>query len=148
MRCRLIYLLLIVLFIAGCASAGRHSGDMRVQRLQEEAAKLKEDIRQKDEKISYLEGRINKIQSQKINQGREEKMAFKKPQEPAADSARMTPKEIQAALKKAGFYKGAVDGRIEQETRKAVSDFQKANGLKADGIAGKQTCLKLRKYSQ
>lgn len=146
MRCRLIYLLLAVLFLTGCASTGKRPGDTHVQYLQEEVSRLKEDIRQKDEKISYLEGRINKIQSQKISPAKEEKIAPAKPKDPASDSVNMTPKEIQTALKKAGFYKGAVNGRIEQETKKAISDFQKANGLKADSIAGRQTCSKLRKY--
>lgn len=146
MRSRLIYLLVAVLFLAGCASTGRRSGDMQVQRLQEEAIKLREDIRQKDEKISYLEGRINKIQSQESSHAREEKAASGRAKERLADPVNMTTKEIQAALKKAGFYKGPIDGKMEKETKKATSDFQKANGLKADGIAGKQTCLKLRKY--
>ncbi|MDE6667956.1 MAG: spore cortex-lytic enzyme [Clostridia bacterium] len=48
-------------------------------------------------------------------------------------------KELQRRLKQWGYYSGAVDGVYGAGTVKAVKDFQKKNGLKADGIAGKST---------
>jgi len=50
-----------------------------------------------------------------------------------------TDKEIQTALKNAGFYAGAVDGKIGPQTKKAITDFQAANNLKVDGKVGPQT---------
>jgi len=55
-------------------------------------------------------------------------------------------KQIQSALKKAGFDPGPIDGKIGKKTKKAIRQFQKANGLKADGIVGKLTWVKLKKY--
>lgn len=55
-------------------------------------------------------------------------------------------KEIQIALKAANFYAGNIDGKIGPKTRKAIIEFQKANGLKADGKAGPKTWTKLEKY--
>jgi len=55
-------------------------------------------------------------------------------------------KQIQIALQKAGFYKGKIDGKIGPQTKEAIKAFQKANGLKADGIVGKRTIEKLNKY--
>ena len=55
-------------------------------------------------------------------------------------------KDIQKALKSAGFYTGAIDGKIGPRTKKAVIDFQKANGLKADGKVGPKTLAELDKY--
>jgi len=54
--------------------------------------------------------------------------------------------EIQTALKNAGYYEGSVDGKIGPQTKKAVEDFQKANGLKVDGKVGPMTWSALGKY--
>ena len=47
--------------------------------------------------------------------------------------------EIQTALKNAGFYTGNIDGKIGPKSKKAIEDFQKANGLKVDGKVGPKT---------
>lgn len=46
---------------------------------------------------------------------------------------------IQNALKSRGYYTGAVDGIFGSKTLAAVKNFQKAQGLTVDGIAGPQT---------
>ena len=51
--------------------------------------------------------------------------------------------EIQKRLKAWGYYKGAVDGIYGYQTYQAVRYFQSKNGLKVDGIAGKQTLAAL-----
>ena len=55
-------------------------------------------------------------------------------------------KDIQTALKNAGFYTGSIDGKIGPKTKKAVEEFQKAKGLKADGTVGPKTWIELEKY--
>lgn len=55
-------------------------------------------------------------------------------------------KDIQQALKNAGFYNGKIDGVKGKGTKKAIKDFQKANGLKADGIVGSRTWELLFNY--
>lgn len=60
---------------------------------------------------------------------------------PAYDS-----KQIQRALKKAGLYKGKVDGKIGKQTKKAIKAFQKKNKLKVDGVVGEKTWTALKKY--
>lgn len=55
-------------------------------------------------------------------------------------------KQIQRALKSAGFYQGSIDGKIGPKTKAAIIKFQKANGLKADGIVGKRTSAELNRY--
>ena len=52
-------------------------------------------------------------------------------------------RQIQAKLKAAGYYTGAVDGIYGAKTRDAVKAFQKACGLTADGVAGPRTLLYL-----
>lgn len=54
--------------------------------------------------------------------------------------------EIQTALKNAGFYTGNVDGKLGPKSKKAIEDFQSANGLKADGKVGAKTWEALSKH--
>ena len=51
--------------------------------------------------------------------------------------------ELQAMLKLLGYYNGAVDGAYQEGTATAVSAFQRAAGLAADGVAGTATWNRL-----
>ncbi len=55
--------------------------------------------------------------------------------------------DIQTALKNAGFYAGNIDGKIGPKSKKAIEDFQKANGLKVDGKVGPKTWEAMNKAS-
>ncbi|MFA5004624.1 MAG: peptidoglycan-binding domain-containing protein [Candidatus Omnitrophota bacterium] len=50
-----------------------------------------------------------------------------------------TAQEIQSALQHAGYYAGAIDGKIGPKSKKAIEEFQAANGLKVDGKVGPKT---------
>ena len=51
--------------------------------------------------------------------------------------------QIQQKLQSLGFYNGAIDGVYGNQTRDAVTAFQKSVGLTPDGIAGSKTLLYL-----
>lgn len=51
--------------------------------------------------------------------------------------------ELQRALENRGYDVGEIDGDFGDRTRLAVIDFQRANGLAADGIVGDATRSKL-----
>lgn len=55
-------------------------------------------------------------------------------------------KDIQQALKNAGYYDGKIDGIKGKGTKKAIKDFQRANGLKVDGVVGRKTWELLSGY--
>lgn len=57
-------------------------------------------------------------------------------------------RQIQQALKNAGFYQGNVDGKMGPVTRQAVEEFQRINGLTADGVVGRKTWQKLQAYAE
>lgn len=79
----------------------------------------------------------------------DEELKEKKPQEISAQLApdeATKSRQIQTALKNAGFDPGPIDGKIGPKTKKAIKDFQAANGLTADGKVGPKTWGKLSKY--
>jgi peptidoglycan hydrolase-like protein with peptidoglycan-binding domain len=59
---------------------------------------------------------------------------------------RPTTKDIQTALKNAGFDPGTIDGKMGPMTRQAIKEFQKAKGLVPDGVVGPKTWGMLGKY--
>jgi peptidoglycan hydrolase-like protein with peptidoglycan-binding domain len=65
---------------------------------------------------------------------------------PSAAPSQPTTKEIQTALKNAGFYTGAIDGKMGPKAKKAIADFQKANDLVVDGKVGPKTWKALSKH--
>ncbi|GKH48794.1 MULTISPECIES: spore cortex-lytic enzyme [Anaerotruncus] len=56
-------------------------------------------------------------------------------------------RQIQQKLKNWGYYFGEVDGIFGVQTKKAVMDFQRKNGLAVDGIAGNATLRAMGIYS-
>ena len=48
-------------------------------------------------------------------------------------------KDLQSRLYTLGYYTGEIDGQFGAGTQAAVIDFQRANGLDADGMAGSET---------
>lgn len=65
----------------------------------------------------------------------------------ASSSLRPSTREVQQALKNAGFYQGSVDGKMGALTKEAVKEFQRVHGLTDDGVVGRQTWAKLKAYS-
>lgn len=53
---------------------------------------------------------------------------------------------LQLALERAGYDPGNIDGIFGKRTHAALEQFQRANGLAADGIAGRLTWAKLFPY--
>ncbi len=55
-------------------------------------------------------------------------------------------RDIQKALKNAGFYAGSIDGKLGPKTKKAIEEFQRSKGLKGDSKVGPKTWAELEKY--
>jgi hypothetical protein len=147
----------IVIF-SGCATSKKFQQDMSELRTQMGTLENKIEIlsqRQQQVEISsseqrenmgYLKGRVSGIKPSEYpikiytgpagNEGRE----YKPP------AGKLSTREIQVALKNAGFDSGTVDGKMGRRTRNAIKEFQKAHGLKADGIVGKKTAAQLTRY--
>ena len=57
-----------------------------------------------------------------------------------------TVERIQEALKNAGIYTGAIDGKLGPKTKQAIENFQAKNNLTADGKVGPKTWASLSRY--
>lgn len=88
------------------------------------------------------EPRIRVTSVTTTNSGGEPRLETMPPSGPYKPST----KQIQRALKNAGYYTGNVDGKIGPKTKKAIREFQKANALAADGKVGPKTWAALSKY--
>lgn len=137
---RLLVIAVIISFlsITGCASARKETRNTQIQQFQMEIARLRSELQQKDTEIDLLEERLQEVPRRQA--------VYAKQDKGAQGSAMKTPRNIQLALKRANFYNGPADGKVGEKTKKAIKDFQKANGLPADGVVGKETWSKLKPY--
>ncbi len=58
----------------------------------------------------------------------------------------VTPQEVQTGLRNAGYYTGAIDGKLGSGSKKAIKEFQTDHDLQSDGIIGKKTWTELKNY--
>ena len=130
--------LLVLLNLAGCATTKKESAKIEIQQLQGQVGDLEMQLKQRDEEIQGLEKELEKA----------EQATGTQPKTSAGDVGKASSKQIQTALKNAGFYEGLIDGKIGKNTKKAIRAFQEANGLSADGIVGNKTWSKLKAYLQ
>jgi peptidoglycan hydrolase-like protein with peptidoglycan-binding domain len=129
-------LIFLVLFLAGCATT-RKGQDIQTQQLKTRINYLEAELQRKNQEIIDLEDDLERVQSSSEKQ----KTVGKD-----ISTMQLSVQQIQKALKNAGFYKGPIDGKTGPQTKEAIKTFQKASGLKPDGIVGKRTAEKLSKY--
>ena len=133
---KLVALMAAGAMVAGCSSMGTR-------------AKKDEDLNTRvanlESQVTALNQRVGEVSQSEAPAAEE---ASSSPQAaPAARSAqKLTVRQIQRALASAGYYKGTVDGKEGPQTRRAVREFQQANGLKSDGVVGSSTRQALAKY--
>ena len=137
--------------VAGCAGPGGRST----------TARLQSQVNLLDERVTQLER--SSFGSAATSSGESSAGAWTAPAEPAptpgltpstssvkissGGGIKPTTREIQQALKNAGFYQGTVDGKLGPVTRQAISEFQRVNGLNPDSVVGQQTWSKLSAYA-
>jgi len=127
----LIILFIFFISLTGCASLRKK--DLTSQELRNQTQALEAELQKKNEEIALLKERLK------------EKEEISKSSFPEA-KRRPSVKQIQLALRNAGYNPGPIDGKMGKQTRQAIKAFQKANGLTPDGKVGRKTWELLRQY--
>ena len=135
MMVNLLLAMLLIFTFAGCATTAKSTTS--VEQLEMRVSDLEKKLQQKDQEVNNFSGKEEDAQkSDRVSVARK------------ADLSNATKKDIQTALKNAGYYNGPVDGKFGHLTTVAIKEFQKANGLKEDGVVGQQTWVKLSEHLQ
>lgn len=150
----LVWVGVVALTVSGCVTKGRHKTEMnavqgQIGALGQEVSRLDTALRdteatlraeeakraQLEAQLAGVRGNIGSLKEERgVIQGLSGAGVYRTP-----SGFELPSVSIQQALKAAGYYNGAVDGKIGPATRAALRDFQSANGLAADGICGKKT---------
>lgn len=141
MRLKIILIGLFILSLTGCATPRSQTTNLQTQQLQNKIAHLEKQLQEKDEELRDLEAELEGVH---LAKGYPTTKIQK--QEPKINISKFTLKQVQTALRNAGFYSGPIDGKIGERTKKAIKEFQRANGLTPDGVIGDKTWSKLNKY--
>jgi peptidoglycan hydrolase-like protein with peptidoglycan-binding domain len=126
----------VVVSLAGCAST-RKKHDLEVQGLKNQISVLESTVQSKDDEITILRNSLAAEKETSIRSAGSGTIEGK---------SRPSAKEIQTALKNAGLYDGAIDGKLGKKTRESIKAFQKANNIHPDGKVGKKTWNVLSSY--
>jgi len=125
--------------ISGCAGP----------RYAREITRLQADVGLLDQRVNQLErASLRTSQSSWPSESWRQPSApaARTPARPSTVSAQPSTRDIQRALRNAGFDPGPIDGKLGSRTRQAVREFQGVNGLQVDGIVGKRTWAKLAPF--
>jgi len=143
-----IVLMAAVVFISGCETVPKKFRE-EVSGIKSKVDTLESRVEGVETKQSDVERMANE-QAQRLEDMKAEKQNSVKTNitiKNRSTQSRTHMKEIQTCLKNAGFYNGKTDGVKGRGTKKAIKSFQKANGLRADGVVGAKTWELLSKYA-
>ncbi len=121
---KIVGVILPAMFLAGCTDMAEK------KQLEQKVIALSEAVTVKDMEIQKLRDELSVIQQASS----------------AALAKSMTGKQIQEALKAAGFDPGPIDGKVGGKTKEALKAFQQSLGLNPDGALTAETALELKKY--
>lgn len=103
-----------------------------------------EELSQRDRAASVSSAPINKTQL--TGKSRSKPAAEPKSKYHQILRVPVTPQEVQTRLKNAGYYSGAIDGKLGSGSKRAIKEFQTDHDLESDGIIGKKTWAELKNY--
>ena len=132
-------------FITGCATTQARKTEYDVTSLQNQVQTLQNEVQAKDQQIQSLQYEVDSLRQQP-----QSPQEFSYSQKKSYDKSGIvrvggvSVADVQEALTQAGLDPGPVDGKAGKKTRAAIKEFQKRNGLKADGIVGDRTWALLR----
>ena len=157
MNLRICLSLIAVVFLSGCVTT---QSPTELNNLQIKVSQLERTVDERNQEVSDLKYEVEDLKKQVESQ--DDSRAVATIQEvnasPDASSSSVSsdngeiirvavnPEDVQKALKAAGYYNGAIDGKVGGKTKQAIADFQKAHNLTSDGVVGKRTWTELQKF--
>lgn len=157
---RLLSIVILAIAVSGCASTQMKTQN---EQIESRVTDLEKNLQAKDAEIVDLQYQVKDLSSRvdgPKSAGTDQSAQAAPDSTDQADSVKVSdvssasqiirvkasPEKIQRALKSAGVYTGAVDGKIGAGTKAAIIEFQKSHGLKADGVLGRKTWEELKVY--
>lgn len=118
---------------------------LKVHSLEQQNQELERKNLENDQVIAQIEDDLADL---KVKQEAQTKLVLNQlaKAKPAANTVKLTNKNIQKALQTAGYDIGPIDGKIGVKTREAITAFQQTNDLNPDGIVGGTTWEKLQTH--
>ena len=141
--------------LTGCATMQNKSS--AVDQMQIKVSDLEKKVEEKDSEIVDLKYQVKDLSSRLESQESASSASSSRGSSDEIDQSSSSKgvikvsasiSDVQTALKNAGFYKGSVDGKIGQQTKKAIESFQRKHNLTADGVIGRRTWEELKVYLQ
>ena len=144
----------VLIMTTGCA----RGGNKQVKALQAQVGVITDELVRLDEALQETRSSIqaeegNRAQLKSELDQSEGRLGSLYEEEKVIEGMYRTPSgftlpsaQIQKALQGAGYYKGALDGKVGPGTRAAIKAFQADNGLTADGVCGRKTWAQLQSY--
>ncbi len=130
--------------VAGCVGNDKYNKDMNMLRSQMQLVQSDvENLRTGQQKIEEDLTEVSKIKSAPVSSGGVSVTGevYRTP-----SGFTLPSRDIQKALKNAGYYNGPIDGKVGSGTRSAIKQFQEDQGLSADGVCGRNTWSKLQPF--
>ena len=126
---------LTLLVASGCATTRARRAEVKsaTPAVDPQVAALQSELQAKDQQIQELQAQIQSRAGANYNQGASGGKSSK------IHVSGVSVSDVQAALAKAGFDPGPTDGKMGKKTKAALKAFQRAHGLKADGVIGDKT---------
>ena len=127
----------LLAFVSGCATAKPRRAESIDTAAQ--VTQLQSELQAKDQQIEDLQYQLESYGRSMGSSG-----SFSSGKSSLIRVSGVTVKDVQKALKRAGYDPGPVDGQAGKKTKSAIKQFQRKNDLKADGIIGEKTWSLLR----
>ncbi len=126
--------------VAGCVGNDKYNKDMNMLRSQMQLVQSDvENLRTGQQKIEDDVTEVAKLKAGSAGAG----ISVSGDVYRTPSGFTLPSRDIQKALKNAGYYNGPIDGKVGSATRAAIKQFQEDQGLSADGVCGRRTWSKL-----
>ncbi len=139
----IVLLFSVGLFLMGGCATARKNADLETQGLRNQVALLDAAIQAKDEEINNLKVNLAQVKQEIHAQVKVKEISLAGPQEAFV---RPSARQVQTALKSAGYYSGRIDGMMGKQSRQALKSFQAANNLRSSGKLNRKTWELLKAY--